>query len=72
MNPNLAIALAVHEGACRIMAARPVMTPEAAVEHSFEAMRRVIPDLDQISVGLKELLIDSAEIQSFLRWRDLQ
>ena len=53
MNPNLAIALAIHEGACRLIAHRPVMNRETAVEYSREAMRLIIPNLDEISFDLE-------------------
>lgn len=47
MDPQLEIALAIHEGACRIMAGHiPAAT---AVDASREAMRLIIPDLSDIS-----------------------
>lgn len=58
MDPRLAIALAIHEGACRIIA-RPQPSrclPAIAVAESKEAMARIIPDFDDISFDLVYLL----------------
>ena len=52
MDPRLAIALAIHEGACRIIA-RPQPSrclPAIAVAESKEAMARIIPDFNDISI----------------------
>jgi hypothetical protein len=56
MEPRLAIALAIHEGACRILAERPILTATDAIKKSFEVMRQIIPNLDEISFDLEELL----------------
>lgn len=53
MEPRLAIALAIHEGACRLM---PAARPRAAVDASREAMRLIIPEFDDISFDLVYLL----------------
>ena len=58
MDSRLEIALAIHEGACRIMA-RPQPSrclPAIAVAESKEAMARIIPDFDDISFDLVYLL----------------
>lgn len=58
MDPRLAIALAIHEGACRIIA-RPGVArclPAIAVALSKEAMARIIPEFEDISFDLVYLL----------------
>lgn len=55
MDPRLEIALAIHRGACRIMARSPSARCSAAnaVKESQLAMALIIPDFDDISFDLE-------------------
>ena len=55
MDPRLVIALAIHEGACRLMAAGRL--EGLAVKASREAMSQIIPDFNDISFDLVYLLV---------------
>ena len=56
MEQRLAIALAVHAGACRMMANRPVLSSTEAYKKSWNVMRETIPNLSEISMDLVYLL----------------
>ena len=58
MDPRLQVALAIHDGACRLMASDVVSS--VAMKYSTEVMEKILPDLNMKDVTMAKIMVSAS------------